>query len=180
MSCIKCNKPPQLPVTLDCNDVYCFLCLKEHTSNSNTDCCNQQCNQQINIDITNISKDFRTTLLAMIGKSVWLYSSLSNDGWWMYNPDTSNVIENCFGNQLPTCSFLIGAKTYRIQFDNSGNHTHTHTQTLISLATANNGNPKQRIVKRVTFTQSKIDQMNIKGIAGMYFKTIQDQIGKFV
>jgi hypothetical protein len=150
------------------------LCLKEYTLNGNSTCFNQQCRQQINIDIANVSEDFRAVLLGLVGKSVWLYSSVSADGWWMYNPDTSNTIENCYGNGLPTCSFMIGAKTYRIHFNDG-------VQTLVYPQGASQaGNPKQRTIKRVTFTQSKVDQLNIKGIAGMYFKTIEDQIGKFV
>lgn len=172
MSCTKCNKAPQLPVTLDCGDVYCFLCLKEFISNGNTICFKTGCNHQTNLDINNVSKDFRATLLSFIGKNVWLYNSMSQDGWWMYNPDTSTTIENCYKNGLPTCSFLIGTKTYRIHFNNG-------MQTLVNLSIPSN-NQKQRQVKRVVFTQSKIDQLNIKGIAGMYFKTIEDQIGKFV
>lgn len=171
-NCAKCNNPPQLPVTLGCGDMYCFLCLKEFMSNGNTGCFKAGCQQQINIDIANVSEDFKLTLLSMIGKNVWLYSSMSKDGWWMYNPNMSKTIETCFGNGLPTCSFLIGTKTYRIQFSNN-------IQTSINVVAGAN-DQTQRQVKRVSFTQSKIDQLNIKGIAGMYFKTIEDQIGKFV
>ena len=173
MNCTKCNKPVQLPVTLDCNDVYCYLCLKEWCANGgNGTCFNQQCKQPITIDINNVSDDFRATLLGMVGKSVWLYNSVSNDGWWMYNPDTSNTIENCYNNHLPTCSFMIGTKTYRISFNDN-------VQALVNVNNSN-AQQKQRSVKRVTFTQSKIDELNIKGISGMYFKTIVEQIGKFV
>jgi WWE domain len=172
MNCVKCNKPPQLPVTLTCNDVYCFLCLKEYMGNNNSTCYNQQCKQPITIDINHISEDFKTVLSGLNGKNVWMYNSVSNDGWWIYNPETSNNIEQCYSNGLPTVSFLIGTKTYRILFSSG-------VQTLISV-NPTNGNGKQRTVKRVTFTQTHIDQLNIKGVAGIYFKTIEDQIGKFV
>jgi len=174
MNCIKCNNPPQLPVKLTCNDVYCFLCLKYQMAagNGNNTCLNQQCKQPITMDINHISEDFKTVLLGLIGKSVWLYNSVSNDGWWMYNPDTSKMIEQCYMNGLPTVSFLIGPYTYRIHFNDG-------VQTLVTL-NGDGGNTKQRTVKRITFTQQQIDKLNIKGISGMYFKTIEDEIGKFV
>ena len=177
MSCVKCIKPPQSPYTLDCDDVYCFLCLKDQITNGDNVCARQGCQQLINVDLTNVSEDFRSTLLGLIGKSVWLYSSISSDGWWLFNPHTINTIEQCYTSGVPTCSFMIGTKTYNINFVNG-------VQNLVTVALpgggGGGGNVKQRSVKRITFTQSKVDEINIKGIAGMYFKTIEDQIGKFV
>lgn len=174
MTCVLCNKASQLPLTLKCNDVYCFLCLKDYCSKAspNPVCVKPGCGQPIDVDLDHVSKDFRTLLSSLQNKNVWLYSSASNDGWWMYNPDTVTTIENCYNSNLPTCSFLIGSKTYRISFRDS-------LQSLVT-GNVNNATQKQRPVKRVTFTKDMVEQINIKGIAGMYFKTIEDEIGKFV
>lgn len=174
MTCVICNHPPQLTITLDCNDIYCFLCLKEHiiknTSTQNSSC--KACQSSIDIDIEHLSKDFRNTLQNMCGNPVWLYRSNSQDGWWIYNIHTSETIENCHSNNLPTCSFFIGTKTYRVSFI-------SNLQILVDPLNASE-QPKQRNVKRVIFDQNSINELNIKGIAGLFFKTIEDEIGKFV
>lgn len=171
MSCAKCNSPPQLPVVLECGDIYCFLCLKQKIQKTQETKCNN-CQKLIDIEIDNISQDFRDTLANLVTKPVWMYSSKSQDGWWMYNIETLDAIERCYENDLPMCSFMIADKTYKIMFD-------TNIQSLVSLSDGS-GQPKQRIVKRVLFSEQMIDQINIKGIAGLFFKTIEDEIGKFV
>lgn len=164
--CAQCNNPPQLSVMSDCGTgcVYCFLCLKDYIGSANGVC---KCGLPITIDIDHVSKDFKTQLETLNGKPVWLYSSASSDGWWMYNLSTSDQLEYCFNGGLPTCSFHIGKKTYNANFT-------SNTQTLVT------GGSTQRPMKRAMFTADIIDQLNIKGIAGVYFKTIENQIGKFV
>jgi hypothetical protein len=171
-NCKKCNNPPQLSVVLDCGCVFCFLCLKDYISIQSTQSTQILCicGQPLSIDIDHVSEDFRTTLNGLQGKPVWLYSSLSGDGWWMYNIETSDQLERCYSGGLPTCSFQIGSKTYSANFQGA-------VQSLIS---SNPANAKQREIHRVDFDNSIIEQINIKGIAGVYFKTIEDEIGKFV
>ncbi len=169
MSCSGCNKVARLPIVLDCNCTYCFLCLKDTIQSGGGGKCNV-CQTDITLDIDNVSEDFRDTLENLVNTPVWLYCSNSMDGWWMYDIDISKSIENCYTSNLPTCSFTVGAQTYRVMYS-------TMLQTLVSIG---NQSPKQRQIKRVVFTSNMIDQLNIKGISGIFFKTIEDQIGKFV
>lgn len=172
-NCSVCNKPPQLSVISDCGTgcVYCFLCLKDYIKNTiGSPMC--VCGQPMSIDVDNVSEDFRTTLRGLQGNPVWMYSSNSGDGWWMYNLKTSEQLERCFSGGLPTCSFQIGSKTYNANFS-------TGMQTLITAHPSGN-DIKQRPMQRVLFDNDIIDQKNIKGIAGIFFKTIEDEIGKFV
>ena len=95
---------------------------------------------------------------------------MSSDGWWMYNLSTSDQLERCFGMGLPTCLVQIGSHTYNVNYSSM-------LQTYVPITP---NDIKQRSVKRVIFDSSVIDTMNIKGISGMYFKTIEAEIGKFV
>ncbi len=178
MSCIRCNKDPQLSVVIQgCGDAYCYLCLKDWVSTQNPAngglvcICTQPLPQ--GLDIQHISRDFRKTLTDLNGKNVWLYSSNTGDGWWMYNIGTSNIIESSHSSGLPTCSFLIGSKTYRIEFNSL-------IQTLVSPAPADPSKPQRRRVMQVKFTNDKIKELNIKGISGVFFEKIENEIGKFL
>lgn len=171
MSCAKCKRDPQLPVTLDCNDNYCYMCLKEMISLSMINCVG--CQMPLNIDINNISKDFQQVLSDLVGKHVWLYRSVSGDGYWMFDPKITSSIDTSYKSGVPGCNYLLGSKIYRIRFGNE------EGEQLYSTS-PNDPSPKRRYVKRVQFDKDEIKRLNIKGISGIFFQKIEDEIGKFI
>jgi hypothetical protein len=53
-------------------------------------------------------------------------------------------------------------------------------QTLVSPPPVDHNKPQRRRVKQVQFTNDKIEELNIKGISGVFFAKIEDEIGKFM
>lgn len=189
--CAKCGQDPLLVVDLNCGDIYCFLCLKSiwifNVMNSNIIKC-LKCNMDSKVDIEHISRDFRTVLSGLAGKYVWLYISKSNDGWWMFDPKTSKNIETTYVQGIPQCSYNIGDTNYIVKFGaDEGeqmlnlNSTNLNSFNLNSF-NLNSNNPivKYRKVKRVIFDKTSIKTMNIKGISGIFFEKIENEIGKFL
>lgn len=167
--CSICLNHYDIPVVLDCNHTFCFLCIKEVNLHGMT--C-PLCRNNITIDLGNVFKDLRDKLQALVGKDVWLYASVSGDGWWMYNLEMNQNIENAYqqsqnannAHNAFTCQIRVAARTYDIDFTQQKQHFQN----------------KERRIQRVTFDMDKIKEINIKGMAGVFFQKIQEQIGKFI
>jgi len=169
-TCVKCEKEAQLAVTVDCGDTYCFLCLKGQLLTLDKKC--KSCSSDIKMDINNISRDFHSVLTNLYGKHVWLYGSNSGDGWWMFDPKTTDLIETQYREGRPMCSYVIGPTTYHLSF---GNDEGDQSSESVTSTTG-----KHRKVRRVILDKAMVKSINIKGISGVFFKKIEDEIGKFM
>lgn len=158
---------------LPCKDIACFLCVKDKQLNGGVTTGCVKCGTPMNVDIDNVSQDLTNLINNLVGNSVWLYKSKSGDGHWMFDPKTTKIIEKAYLSKIPGCSYMIGMKTYSIVFkDDKGEQQY--------YSGPNDKNPKRREVVRVKFTKEEIKNWNIKGISGVFFKTIEEEIGKFV
>lgn len=168
-----CTNDPQFPITLACDDVYCFLCLKDHVlkSGETFDCVT--CKKSVTVDLNHVSRDLRNLISNLKGEFVWLYRSVSGDGYWMFDPNTTTKIDNFYKSKLPLCTYRIGSKMYKMKFGNEEGEQ-------IYESMPNDPNPKRRYVKRIVCDENELKRLNVKGISGIFFKKIEQEIGKFV
>jgi len=90
--CCICFSPMKLPYTLDCNHTFCYLCIKQSLFSGNKGC--PLCRKKISDNLVeNAVSSLQVSSLQEINSS-WLYISRSGDGWWYYDEETSDYIEN--------------------------------------------------------------------------------------
>lgn len=140
--CIICHDEFNLPVTLDCNHKYCFLCIKSwKEQNDSCPMCRKEIMNLENIEI-GVKKEEN--------KFQWLYSGRSGK-WWEYDPVNNQIIEENHQKGKDECEILTGRFEYKIDFTN--------------MTQERNG--RVRNIKRIIS-----EQEDVKGVAGIVYKKI--------
>jgi|SaaInlStandDraft_4_1057021.scaffolds.fasta_scaffold11884_3 hypothetical protein len=94
--CNICDKNDSMSVTLDCNHTFCFLCLKTNIKKQ-SEC--PSCKKKININLQNTTiNDINYSL--KITNNIWLYCSIYQNDWWMYDSNVSNSIETSYKSYI--------------------------------------------------------------------------------
>lgn len=166
INCKICDDIAVLPINFNCNDIFCFLCIKSHLNISNA-CPN--CNNIINCDINKIHMS-NLYLKPNLNRNIfWLYSSYRNK-WWCYDDKTNDMIDSMYNNYIIGSTedrynenniIKISKKKYRIDFNR-----------FLQIDILNS--KKQRKIKKIEFnkTENIMDNYNaldILGIAGVKF-----------
>ncbi|KAG9509593.1 pncA, partial [Fragariocoptes setiger] len=119
LACSICyNDPPKNAVKLSCGHLFCFFCIKGSYENGNYRC--PYCRAQIDESF------FNTTNVSVIGGtqiptansdgSYWFYEAGQPRTWWMYDADTTKVIERAYSTGTQFFEVFIAGFTYVIDF----------------------------------------------------------------
>lgn len=106
--CLEEMVSEKLPISLECNHKFCFLCIKGFYQN-NPSC--PLCRREITDSVIN---NLRTKLPKT--EFSWCYSG-RNYGWWAYDPITSEYLESQYGKSKEIKIDLMG-REYTIDFIN--------------------------------------------------------------
>ncbi|RWS03354.1 hypothetical protein B4U79_08404 [Dinothrombium tinctorium] len=147
----KFGEKNRFAVKLKCEHVFCYFCVKG-AFNLNSKC--PYCREEISAEIVKKpkflkSKNKSSESDSSEGTTKWFYKGAN--GWWVYDEDTCELIENAFRNKQQSCHFTISGLNYVLDFKSL-------TQSRVD------DSSRRRKVKRDVFTKSNDE---IKGIGGI-------------
>lgn len=163
--CCYCFHIPTLPLTLSqCGHSFCYTCVKEHKlSNPSTFKC-PLCRTDINDDINHVKVDnLDAAINRYLNKPCWMYQSKDCKGWWMYEFYTNKKMEQLYqeDSTKQDNNFMLGVRSYTVDFS--------------TMEQRDNQYHKNRKVQRIDkFEKQIIEDWNVRGIAGVYFRDLQN------
>ncbi|XP_054164846.1 E3 ubiquitin-protein ligase rnf146-like [Oppia nitens] len=144
-------------VRLDCNHIFCYLCVKGSAQQSNNRC--PVCRRPIDLDFF----ENPTLIGSVVWKNVvndsdlqWQYEG--RNGWWLYDERTQTDIEKAFAANQSSVDVLITGFVYVIDFE--------------AMVQYRRNNPiRTRRIRR-----QALDPKDTKGVAGLrtQFNPIED------
>ena len=136
------------PARLECNHVFCFLCVKGAAAqNRRCPMCRQPI-PDVYFDSPHLIEDIKDDEIPLYEDGYqWFYEG--RNGWWLYDKRASDDIEDAHSKKLPKCELLIAGYLYVIDFEKMLQYRRSEPQ-------------RQRRVKR-----DRPDSESTKGIAGL-------------
>ncbi|RWS28936.1 E3 ubiquitin-protein ligase rnf146-like protein [Leptotrombidium deliense] len=149
--CPICLNPFSFPVELKCKHKFCFLCLKG-VSLSNQKCplCRKKISKELLEKPKFLNEQDSSIVIANDGDYKWFYKG-SGGGWWLYDKDTNDFIENAYRNNQTECHISLIGLCYVVDFAQM-------MQYRVDVP------GKKRRVKRDTYNK---DDSELKGLAGI-------------
>ncbi|CAG5111644.1 Oidioi.mRNA.OKI2018_I69.chr2.g5925.t1.cds [Oikopleura dioica] len=142
-NCQMCKENLILPLQLPCKHMFCFLCAKGQGSSCFI------CKMSFDKNLIEKPPSMDAVREGNKDKIRWYYES-NNNGWWEFDPRTSDKIEDAFRQSQATVDFPIGQRTYEINFEAKRQYQQNDTG-------------KKRKVTR----SSRRDIQNLRGVAGV-------------
>lgn len=124
--CSICLQNYQLPVKLECNHIFCFLCIKGANEKNEKRCalCRQAIRNEYfskpNLLNQNLLEDLLNKREEAEEAYVWYYEG--KNGWWRYDEQTNREIElkyNQFAEDKNLFKLVICGKLYFIDLENN-------------------------------------------------------------
>ena len=154
--CSVCCQPYIHPVELPCNHIFCYLCIKGVLARKPS--C-PFCRATVPRDFVIKPKVVEPKVLEKaISKQPddtpqWYYEGRT-EGWWLYDPRTSEEIEDAYKEKRTKCIVQVAGFTYIIDFD--------------KMVQFRQDRPDRR---RKILRSDMVDEIAVvKGVAGLYSK----------
>jgi len=128
IECAVCLQPSIHPVRLPCNHIFCFLCVKGVTIQSQRcPMCRREIPQSflehpallssIDLDVSrNVPEDAELPAPLETEDLKWFYQG--RNGWWEYDERTAQELEHHYKKGDKNCELLIAGFLYSIDFEN--------------------------------------------------------------
>lgn len=150
--CPICLEKPNNPTNLGCSHVFCYLCIKQSYITGNKKC--PMCRKDLDNDLYENAKG---NDIHIDKGYYWMYSG-RNKGWWLYDNDTTIIIENGYedykkDNNNDKITIDILGLEYIIDFNNMQQINKYKKW-------------RRRYIKREDIEEDK-DTIDIKGISGL-------------
>lgn len=152
--CAVCGQPYIHPVELPCNHIFCYLCVKGVLARKPS--C-PFCRASVPRDFALKPKVVEPSLVETAvtskadDKPQWYYEG-RRDGWWLYDPRTTEEIETAYKDKKTKCIVQVAGFNYIIDFD--------------KMVQFREDRPERR---RKILRNDKVDSATVvKGVAGLY------------
>lgn len=154
--CSVCCQSYVHPVELPCTHIFCYLCIKGVLARKpSCPFCRTAVPRDFVIKPKVVEpKDLEKAVSEKLdNKPQWYYEG-RREGWWLYDPRTSEEIEDAYKNKKTKCIVQVAGFDYIIDF--------------VNMVQFRQDRPERR--RKILRSNMVDDTAKVKGVAGLYSK----------